>query len=325
MAAKRAERLVNLVIALLSTRQYVTAARIRTTVPGYEADDGSDRADEAFKRMFERDKAELREMGVPLETGRTSAFDTEDGYRIARADYELPEISLTGDEAAAVGLALRLWESAQLSGAAHSAMVKLKAAGIDVDAARAIPLQPRLDAGEPAFDPCYAAARDRRVLAFDYQRPDEDAPVRRNVQPWGVVAWHGRWYLVGEDLDRGAPRVFRLSRVVGLPKASGPAGAFQPPADLDLGAVVAGQVGGTETAVVLRVRPGAAIGLRRNAVPLGQAPDGDDRLELRTAERGALADQIAAYGADVVVESPPEVRAAVIGRLTRLAAMADAQ
>jgi proteasome accessory factor B len=163
------------------------------------------------------------------------------------------------------------------------------------------------------------------VLAFDYQRPDEDAPVRRNVQPWGVVAWHGRWYLVGQDLDRNAPRVFRLSRVVGLPKASGPAGAFQPPSDLDLGAVVAGQVGGTETAVVLRVRPGAAIGLRRNAVPLGQAPDGDDRLELRTAERGALADQIAAYGADVVVESPPEVRGAVIGRLTRLAAMADAQ
>jgi proteasome accessory factor B len=322
MAAKRAERLVNLVIALLSTRQYVTAARIRATVPGYEADDGSDRADEAFKRMFERDKAELREMGVPLETGRTSVFDTEDGYRIARADYELPDISLTGDEAAAVGLALRLWESAQLSGAAHSAMVKLKAAGIDVDAARAIPLQPRLDAGEPAFDPCYAAARDRRALTFDYQRPDEDTPGRRNVQPWGVVAWHGRWYLVGQDLDRGAPRVFRLSRVVGLPKASGPAGAFEPPPDLDLGAVVAGQVGGTETTVVLRVRPGTAIGLRRNAVPLGRAEDGDDRLELRTAEAGALADQIAAYGADVVVESPPEVRAAVLGRLTRLAAMA---
>ena len=202
MAAKRAERLVNLVIALLSTRQYVTAARIRATVPGYEADDGSDRADEAFKRMFERDKAELREMGVPLETGRTSAFDTEDGYRIARADYELPEIRLTGEEAAAVGLALRLWESAQLAGAAHSALVKLKAAGVDVDSSRAIPLQPRLDAGEPAFEPCYAAARDRRALEFDYQRPDEDAPARRHVQPWGVVAWHGRWYLVGLDLDR---------------------------------------------------------------------------------------------------------------------------
>ena len=212
MAAKRAERLVNLVIALLSTRQYVTAARIRATVPGYEADDGSDRADEAFKRMFERDKADLREMGVPLETGRTSVFDTEDGYRIARSDYELPEIRLSGEEAAAVGLALRLWESAQLAGAAHSALVKLKAAGVDVDSSRGIPLQPRLDAGEPAFDPCYAAARDRRLIEFDYRRPDEDQPGRRRVQPWGVVAWHGRWYLGGFDLDRQEPRVFRPGR-----------------------------------------------------------------------------------------------------------------
>jgi proteasome accessory factor B len=323
MAAKRAERLVNLVIALLSTRQYVTAARIRATVPGYEPDDGTDRADEAFKRMFERDKADLREMGVPLETGRTSVFDTEDGYRIARADYELPEITLTGQEAAAVGLALRLWESAQLAGAAHSALVKLKAAGIDVDTARAIPLQPRLDAGEPAFEPCYAAARDRRQLDFDYQRPDEDAPSRRHVQPWGVVAWHGRWYLVGLDLDRQAPRQYRLSRVVGTPKAAGPAGAFEPPADLDLAEVVARQVGGEEHLVVVRARPGTAIGLRRHAVPLGPADDGDDRLELRTTEPWSLADQLAAYGADVLVEAPTEMREAVIARLTRLAAMGE--
>jgi proteasome accessory factor B len=325
VAAKRAERLVNLVIALLGTRQYVTAARIRATVPGYEPDDGTDRADEAFKRMFERDKAELREMGVPLETGRTSVFDTEDGYRIARADYELPEITLTGEEAAAVGLALRLWESAQLAGAAHSALVKLKAAGIDVDTARAIPLQPRLDAGEPAFEPCYAAARDRRLLEFDYRRPDEDAPTRRRVQPWGVVAWHGRWYLVGLDLDRQAPRQFRLSRVVGTPRPVGPAGAFEPPADVDLSEIVARQDGREEQLVVVRARPGTAIGLRRHATPLGPADDGhggvEDRLELRTTDPHRLADQLAAYGPDVVVEAPTEVRRAVIDRLTRLAAM----
>jgi proteasome accessory factor B len=321
MAAKRAERLVNLVIALLSTRQYVTAARIRATVPGYEADDGTDRADEAFKRMFERDKADLREMGVPLETGRTSVFDTEDGYRIARSDYELPEIRLTGEEAAAVGLALRLWESAQLAGPAHSALVKLKAAGVDVDSSRGIPLRPRLDAGEPAFEPCYAAARDRRVVEFDYRRPDEDEPVRRRVQPWGVVAWHGRWYLGGLDLDRQRPRVFRLSRVVGTPKATGPAGAFEPPVDVDLAEMVAGQFGGEEHVVVVRARPGAAIGLRRHATSLGPAEDGDDRLQLTTTEPWSLADQLAAYGADVVVEAPAEIREAVIERLTRLAAL----
>ncbi|MDP9430452.1 MAG: WYL domain-containing protein [Actinomycetota bacterium] len=325
MAAKRAERLVNLVIALLGTRQYVTAARIRATVPGYEPDNGTARADEAFKRMFERDKAELREMGVPLETGRTSVFDTEDGYRIARADYELPEITLTGEEAAAVGLALRLWESAQLAGAAQSALVKLKAAGVDVDPSRAIPLRPRLDSDEPAFEPCYAGARDRRELTFDYRRPDEDAPARRRVQPWGVVAWHGRWYLGGLDLDRQAPRVFRLSRVVGTPKASGPAGAFEPPGDVDLAAMVAGQFGGEEQLVVVRARPGTAVGLRRHAVPLGPGEDGDDRLELRTTEPVRLAGEIASYGADVVVEAPAAVRAAVVERLTRLAAMAPGE
>jgi proteasome accessory factor B len=321
VAAKRAERLVNLVIALLGTRQYVTAARIRATVPGYEPDDGSERADEAFKRMFERDKAELREMGVPLETGRTSVFDTEDGYRIARADYELPEITLTGEEAAAVGLALRLWESAQLAGAAHSALVKLKAAGVDVDTARSIPLQPRLDAGEPAFEPVYAAARDRRQLEFDYRRPDDAEPGRRRVQPWGVVAWHGRWYLVGLDLDRQAPRQFRLSRVVGTPKAIGPPDAFEPPEGVDLAEIVAGQDSGEEHLVVVRARPGTAIGLRRRAVSLGATDEDEDRLELRTNDPFRLADELASYGADVVVEHPAEVRTAVIERLTRLAAM----
>jgi len=327
VAAKRAERLVNLVIALLGTRQYVSAAKIRATVPGYEPDDGSERADEAFKRMFERDKAELREIGVPLETGRTSAFDTEDGYRIARVDYELPEITLTGEEAAAVGLALRLWQSAQLAGAAQGALMKLRAAGVDVDQSRAIAIQPRLDAGEPAFEPCYSAARDRRVLTFDYRRPDADEASRRRVQPWGVVAWHGRWYLVGHDLDRAASRVFRLSRVTGTPKVSGPAGAFEPPADLDLAAVVAGHEAREEHLVVVRARPGTAIGLRRHAESLGPAEDGrggfDDRLQVRTTEPWSLADELAAYGPDVLVEAPQRMREAVVERLTRLAAMGE--
>jgi proteasome accessory factor B len=86
---------------------------------------------------------------------------------------------------------------------------------------------------------------------------------------------------------------------------------------------VAGQVVGEEHLVVVRARPGAAVGLRRFATPLGGAEDGDDRLELRTTEPGRLADQIAAYGADVVVEAPATVRDAVIARLTRLAAMGE--
>ncbi|MER6901676.1 WYL domain-containing protein, partial [Amycolatopsis sp. NPDC000740] len=117
MSTARAERLVNLVLALLSTRQYLTAERIRGIVPGY----AEAASDDAFFRTFERDKTELRELGIPLETGRNSVFDPVEGYRIARRDYELGEIDLAPDEAAAVGLAVRLWDSPELTGQAQGA------------------------------------------------------------------------------------------------------------------------------------------------------------------------------------------------------------
>ncbi|HXV93498.1 MAG TPA: WYL domain-containing protein, partial [Pseudonocardia sp.] len=234
MSSARAERLVNLVLCLLSTRQFLPADRIRATVPGY-ADAPSD---EAFFRMFERDKNELRELGIPLETGRRSGFDTVDGYRIARQDYELGEIDLEPDEAAAVALASRLWDSPQLSGAAHGALVKLRAAGVDVDADSGR-VEPRVRATEPAFGPLLAAVQAGRAVTFDHRRGGPTGPVqRRTVEPWGVVSWRGRWYLVGHDRDRDDVRSFRLSRMVGPVTPVGPAGAVHVPPGVDLRAFV---------------------------------------------------------------------------------------
>src|SRR5580658_8862094 len=120
---------MNLVIALLSTRSYITAEKIRSSVAGY-ADSASD---EAFSRMFERDKNELRDLGIPLETGRVSSFDPIEGYRINRDAYALPAVELTPDEAAAVAVATQLWESPELITATQGALLKLRAAGVDVD------------------------------------------------------------------------------------------------------------------------------------------------------------------------------------------------
>src|SRR5438045_9750075 len=118
MAARRTERLLNLVICLLHTRSYLSAERIRTLVLGYDEAP----SEEAFKRAFERDKEDLRDLGIPLETGTNSAFDDEPGYRIARRDYALPEVTLESDEAAAVGLAARMWSSATMGAAATRAL-----------------------------------------------------------------------------------------------------------------------------------------------------------------------------------------------------------
>src|SRR2546429_6998043 len=132
VSRSRTERLVNLVICLLSTRRFLTAGQIAATVPGYEHDPEDPKDHEAFQRKFERDKAELRDLGVPLETGTASVFDNEPGYRIGRGEYALPDIHLAPDEAAAVGIAARLRQHARLPAAPSSALAKLHPARIDV-------------------------------------------------------------------------------------------------------------------------------------------------------------------------------------------------
>src|SRR5207245_2881881 len=125
MSKRKTERLLGLVVCLLSTSRYLSAEQIRQAVPGYPEQD------DLFKRMFERDKEDLRELGVPLETGVNHPFDDDPGYRIRQQAYQLPELRLEADEAAVLGLAARVWQRAALAGAAAGALLKLRAAGID--------------------------------------------------------------------------------------------------------------------------------------------------------------------------------------------------
>ncbi|MEV0128976.1 WYL domain-containing protein [Dactylosporangium sp. NPDC050688] len=323
MSRTRTERLVNLVICLLSTRRFLTAGQIASIVPGYEHDPEDERDHEAFQRKFERDKAELRELGVPLEIGTPSVWDNEPGYRIARREYALPDIPLAPDEAAAVGIAARLWQQTGLAAAASSGLAKLRAGGIDVDPHATLGVEAVVTV-DPAFEPLTAAVRDRQAVTFDYHVPERDAARARKLQPWGVVCWRGRWYVVGHDLERGAERCFRLSRIVSGVRRVGRRGAYEPP-KVDLIAYVAktsGPVERTGSATVL-ARPGRAAGVRRWAetcVPAGvDSPDGD-RLTLRYADVDFFAGWLVGYGADVVVLDPPELREEVVKRLKAIVA-----
>jgi len=315
VSSRRTERLLNLVICLLHTRSFLTAERIRDLVPGY--DDSP--SEEAFKRAFERDKEDLRDLGIPLETGTNSAFDDEPGYRIARRDYALPDITLEPDEAAAVGLAARMWSSATLGAAATRALRKLEAAGVEV-APLPEGLQPRLEASGAAFPLLAEAVHDGRVVAFDYRTGAGGEQSRRTVEPWGVVWWHGRWYLVGHDRDRDAVRVFRLSRIVGEPAATGPAGAVRRPEGADLTTIVASYDRATPTSSArVRVRSGRGHGLRRVATQVTAGPPGWDVVQVSFGDAERLADLVLPYGRDAVVLEPPEVVDVVVRRLRALA------
>ncbi|CRK51078.1 Protein PafB [Rhodococcus sp. RD6.2] len=321
MATSKVERLMNLVICLLATRQFVTADKIRESVAGYQDSASS----EAFSRMFERDKSELRDLGVPLETGPAAGFTSAEGYRINLEAYALPEIDLTSEESAAVAIALRLLESPEMTSAAQGAVLKLRAAGVVVDQESASALVTALPArsrgSEPALDSVLSAIEAGRAIRFEH-RPAPNAPfATRTVEPWGVVTHDGRWYVVGHDVDRGAPRTFRLSRIAEPVVAVGPAGVVHKPAGTDLRDIVGRAVGtaGVSGTATVWVRDGRAQGVRRLGKPVRSATIGGEGgvvFEVPVRSRDWLARLIAGYGADAVVIEPAALRDDVIARLT---------
>ena len=345
VATAKAERLLNLVIALVNSPRYRTAAWIRDKVAGY----ANAPTDEAFFRTFERDKQELRELGIPLQTPSTG----EDGYRIPPVEFALPQLSFTPAETAALALAGRLWETTALDRAGSGALRKIRDAagngGTPVrdgstsgntltpatahlpdqsanadhqdtaEPSAATLLQPRVRTGDPAFAPLYAAVRARRAVLFDYRKDPTGPAEPRSVQPWGLVSFRGRWYLVGHDDQRGEQRTFRLSRIDGHVRTVGRAGTVRPPAGIDLLAEVANTVErpADRTATVL-MRSGRGAGLRRTAIGSVEDPDapGWDRLTIPLGGLWDTARRIAEQGPDAVAEEPADLVTAVVRLLT---------
>ena len=319
MTPRKTERLMNLTIALLVAGTYLSKSRLRGAVEGYH-----DLSDAAFERTFERDKDELRRLGVPLEVGNFDPlFDDEPGYRIRPGEFSLPPIDLDADEAAVVGVAARVWQHASMAESTQSAMTKLRAAGVDPDPSALAALEPSVQASEPAFTPLWNAVLDRTRVSFTYR-----GGTVRTVEPWGLTSRRGRWYLVGRDLDRQASRMFKLSRILDLPRRVSRAGAYEVPDDLDLRALGGFLDPQEPTATAsLAIRAGRAASLRRRSAPAAPAPAcpaGFDAVSLPYASLRGLAEELAGHGPDVFVLAPIELRDQVLVRLRAVAAWATA-
>lgn len=310
--AAKTERLLNLTMSLLSTRIPLPKQRIRRMVEAYRWVE----SDEAFDRMFERDKEDLRAMGIPLVTEEIGVFEDEQGYRIDQRDYALAPVELTTDERAVVGLASRAWAHATMAGTAATAWRKI-AADDEVAEDPFVGLEPQLGGTEPAFEPLKDAVLHSTPVRFDYARPGAGGSRPRHVEPWYLTAWHGRWYLVGHDLDREAARVFRLSRIASAVTSTGEVPTVPVPDDLDPVSMIAATdpAPGQASPVALRVRVGTGHGLRRRATSVTSLDGEWDRVELDHSDLDGFVSEVVSHGSDVVVEEPAQLRTAVVDRL----------
>lgn len=301
MAAEKSERLVNLTILLLGARRPISRARIRASVEGYRG-----LSDEAFERMFERDKDDLRGLGVPISVGE-DPVDEEPGYRIQRDDFELPAIEFSATERFVLGLAATVWGQAGAAADTAAAITKLRAAGVDVSPAASQVLAPRVQASEPAFEPLWTAVMERRRVRFQYR----DGQLR-HLAPWRLAMRSNAWYVVGFDEDKQGSRVFKLSRITSPVRMVGGPDAFEVPDDL--GEELIGPFR-RDLPVTLAVRSGRAPLLRRRGRPVeAVTPDGFDAVEILVDLDRDLP-EIASFGTDVVVLAPDAARQRMIDHL----------
>ena len=165
--SRKSERLVSLRIALLATKRFLTKAEIFAAIEGYEGDAV------AKERMFERDKEDLRNLGIEIEVGSFDPlFEDEAGYRIRSDRYQLQIDNLTPLQIGMISLASMAWQNSALDSTALSALVKLKALGVESDLAELPQISPRVVAVDPNVEILIDALTKRQKIAFFYLHQD---------------------------------------------------------------------------------------------------------------------------------------------------------
>ena len=311
------ERQTNLVVALMATEIGLTKQQILDNVSGYRQRVEAGARTDALEKMFERDKDELRTLGVPIETIGDPGDQNdlrEARYRIPKAEYDLPEdIEFSAAELAVLQLAGSVWSAESSSVDAQAGVRKIRALGIDGDEP-IIGFAPRITANEESFAPLQTAIETSRVVSFAYLKPGEQSPRTRTVEPLALVDYEARWHVYGIDFDADDERTFLLSRIVGgidITKKS-----FDP--GLREGAGGRARAGLEEVAArntaVLEITPGteAALRLGRRAASRIQG------FSVGYVDEHIFADELASYGPEVRVVEPASLRDAVIARLTAI-------
>lgn len=308
------ERLVNLVALLLESRRPLTFDQIRSKLSeGYGHEDAA-----SAKRMFERDKDVLRDIGVPIEVVATDPWDVEQGYTIDKQRYYLPDIAFTPEELSALFIAVR--SAGDVS--AEDAVRKLLSGA---DRGILAGLGPPALGGEidPNLPRAAEAVAGSGRVRFSY-RSSRGERSDRTVDAFGLAVRGGHWYLVGFDRDRGEIRSFRLSRVSGEVEIVGegrePPQGFRAADHVQAGPWGPGEA---ETAATIAFAPDVAW-WATNGVAGAQTvrTRGDGWVEARVpwSPGEGLVSWVLSFGPDAEVLEPQELRSEIVGRLEELLA-----
>ena len=307
--SRKSERLVNLTIALLATKRYLTKSEIFRTVEGYEG------APEAMERMFERDKDDLRSLGIAIELGTFDPiFEDEAGYRITPSSYQLNLGELDGTDIALLSLAATAWSGAALERESTSALIKLASMGIDSDSEALSLLTPLVSGTDQNFALITQAIVRRSEIEFEYLGADLSRQVRK-IAPYSMRGQSGSWYLVGLDREKDSLRTFRLDRLISEATVSKKVNSFEIP-----DSIPHQNTDEAREVAIIRVRKHRGHQLRSLATMIESGEEWDE-IQLSILDESWLVRKILWHRDDVVVLEPRALRERVIASLKELRAL----
>lgn len=303
--SRKSERLVNLTIALLATERWITKSEIYRTVDGYNGEL------DAKERMFERDKEDLRNLGIDIEVGTFDPlFEDEVGYKIRPEKYQLHLESLSSEQLALITSATQAWHGAVLNSQASSALAKLQSLGIKSDADGIPHLESSLKISDTNLVAVIDAIAAKQTISFSYRSADNENE-QRALEPFGIGTKNGFWYLAGRDLDKSAIRLFRLDRINGEIKEQGKVNSYAIPSDFAMSSLLASKDRDKKAIVDIRIDKG--FRLRKYASVISTDTEWD-RCEIAYAELGELISDLLWHRDDAKLLKPQSaVEALLLG------------
>lgn len=307
--SRKIERLINLTIALLATKRYLTKSEIFNSVEGYEG------SAETKERMFERDKDDLRSLGIDIEVGSFDPlFNDEAGYRIKQEKYQMDLGDVTPIELSLLSLAAEAWQDASFEDVAQKALLKLRSIGVPADELPIIGNLHKLNDGGQDLSLLSKAISQNQLLEFLYL--DADMTVSsRSVVPIALSTRTGFWYLSAVDQDVQEVRTFRIDRIEGgIEVKTGPID-FEPPTDFDPKNSLVSST--SSDVAIIDVRKGKGSSLRAMASSITNVGEWD-QLRIPIFNVRSLSSLVLWHGQDVYVHEPASLKELVIKQLEAL-------
>jgi len=301
MSSQKTERLINLTLALLASKRYLSKAEILRNIPGYEG------SPETKERMFERDKDDLRSLGIQIDVNNFDPlFEDEQGYLIKSDSFQFAENEFTKEELLLLTMAANLWHDSAVEIDSQNALLKIQSLSGPVENDMTKTPILRITEDWQLLVSIFTAVQNKQILEFSYRGK------KRQVNPYGLYSSNGFWYLIALEIN--VIKSFKLVRIEGEVDLIGEKDAFEKPDNFNVGNFLKEEGNSVSLVSKIQVRKGAALSLR-NKFTVKDLDSEWDLMDIPYTNEQEFLEMVLWHGTDLKLIEPAALRQLLVANL----------